>query len=105
MLAGLAGNRHEHDLIAHLCQQIAALRQIAAQHSPGDPSVRASNYTTNTPASWSKYSKATARNYAPCSAAMFPTPNNRTPTSQTTKCPRSNTLSGGTFRRFYALSD
>ncbi|WP_133017382.1 hypothetical protein [Mycobacteroides abscessus] len=39
-LAGLAGNRHEHDLIAHLCQQIAALRHIAAQHSPGDPSVQ-----------------------------------------------------------------
>ena len=40
MLAGLAGNRHEYNLIAHLCQQVAALRQIAAQHSPGDPSVQ-----------------------------------------------------------------
>lgn len=40
VLAELAGNRHEHALIAHLCQQITALRQIAAQHSPGDPSVQ-----------------------------------------------------------------
>ncbi|WP_157933106.1 hypothetical protein [Mycobacteroides abscessus] len=40
LLAGLGGNRHEHALIAHLCQQIAALRHIAAQHSPGDPSVQ-----------------------------------------------------------------
>lgn len=40
MLAGLAWNRREYDLIAHLCQQIAALRHIAAQHSPGDPSVQ-----------------------------------------------------------------
>lgn len=39
-LAGLAASQREHDLIAHLCQQIAALRQLAAQHSPGDPSVQ-----------------------------------------------------------------
>lgn len=40
VLAGLAASQGTRDLIAQLCQQIAALRQIAAQHSPGDPSVR-----------------------------------------------------------------
>lgn len=40
MLAGLAGDAAAHDVIAHLCQQIAALRQLAAQHSPGNPSVQ-----------------------------------------------------------------
>lgn len=40
MLAGIADDQPTHDLIAHLCQQIAALRQIAAEHSPGEPSAQ-----------------------------------------------------------------
>ncbi|WP_157930945.1 hypothetical protein [Mycobacteroides abscessus] len=39
-LSGLAGDATAHDLIAHLCHQIAGLRQLAAQHSPGEPSAQ-----------------------------------------------------------------
>ncbi|MFV8279828.1 hypothetical protein ACNQPY_26335 [Mycobacteroides abscessus] len=45
-LAALASPASGADLIGQLCGQIASLRQIAAAHSPGQPSVELHRYQT-----------------------------------------------------------